>query len=76
MSAASDLKADLLCISTHGRTGLAHLLLGSVAKKIIRHAPCPVLTVPPDQRRAGGVSPLMAPPSARPPSGADAPRSP
>ena len=47
VSAASDLKADLLCISTHGRTGLAHFLLGSVAEKIIRHAPCPVLTVRP-----------------------------
>ena len=45
--AAGDLKADLLCISTHGRTGLAHLLLGSVAEKIVRHAPCPVLTVRP-----------------------------
>ena len=47
VSAASDLKADLLCISTHGRTGLAHFLLGSVAEKIVRHAPCPVLTVRP-----------------------------
>ena len=47
VSAAADLKADLLCISTHGRTGLAHLLLGSVAEKIVRHAPCPVLTVRP-----------------------------
>jgi nucleotide-binding universal stress UspA family protein len=47
VAAATDLKADLLCISTHGRTGLAHLLLGSVAEKIIRHAPCPVLTVRP-----------------------------
>lgn len=47
VAAASDLKVDLLCISTHGRTGLAHLLLGSVAEKIIRHAPCPVLTVRP-----------------------------
>jgi nucleotide-binding universal stress UspA family protein len=45
--AAGDLNADLLCISTHGRTGLAHFLLGSVAEKIIRHAPCPVLTVRP-----------------------------
>ena len=47
VAAAGDLKADLLCISTHGRTGLAHLLLGSVAEKIVRHAPCPVLTVRP-----------------------------
>ena len=47
VAAAEDLKADLLCVSTHGRTGLAHFLLGSVAEKIIRHAPCPVLTVRP-----------------------------
>ena len=47
VSAAADLKADLLCIGTHGRTGLAHFLLGSVAERIVRHAPCPVLTVRP-----------------------------
>jgi universal stress protein A len=47
VAAAGDLKADMLCVSTHGRTGLAHFLLGSVAEKIIRHAPCPVLTVRP-----------------------------
>ena len=46
-AAAKDLKADLICVSTHGRTGLAHLLLGSVAEKILRHAPCPVLVVRP-----------------------------
>ena len=42
MAAATDLKADLLCVGTHGRTGLAHLLLGSQAERIIREAPCPV----------------------------------
>jgi universal stress protein A len=47
VSAAEDLKADLLCIGTHGRTGIAHFLLGSVAERIVRHAPCPVLTVRP-----------------------------
>lgn len=47
VAAAADLKADLLCIGTHGRTGLAHFLLGSVAERIVRHAPCPVLTVRP-----------------------------
>lgn len=36
---------DLLVISTHGYTGLKHALLGSVAEKIVRHAPCPVLVV-------------------------------
>lgn len=38
-------KNDLIVLSTHGRTGLAHLLIGSVAEKVVRHAPCPVLTV-------------------------------
>jgi nucleotide-binding universal stress UspA family protein len=47
VAAAGDLKADLLCVSTHGRTGLAHFLLGSVAEKIVRHSPCAVLTVRP-----------------------------
>jgi len=36
---------ELIVLSTHGRTGLAHLLIGSVAERVVRHAPCPVLTV-------------------------------
>ncbi len=36
---------DLIVTSTHGRSGLTHLILGSVAEKIIRHAPCPVFVV-------------------------------
>jgi len=36
---------DLIIMGTHGRTGLGHLLLGSVAEKVVRRAPCPVLTV-------------------------------
>jgi nucleotide-binding universal stress UspA family protein len=47
VAAAADLKADLVCLGTHGRGGLAHLLLGSVAEKIVRQSPCPVLTVRP-----------------------------
>jgi len=38
-------KADLIIMATHGRTGLAHVLLGSVAERVLRSAPCPVLTV-------------------------------
>lgn len=38
---------DLIILGTHGRTGLGKLLLGSVAEDILRHAPCPVLTVGP-----------------------------
>ena len=37
---------DLIAIGTHGRTGLKHALLGSVAEKVVRHARCPVLVVP------------------------------
>ena len=39
---------DLCVIGTHGRTGLARVLLGSVAEKVVRHAPCSVLAVRPD----------------------------
>jgi len=45
VSVARGLKSDLIVISTHGRTGLKHLLLGSVAETVLRHAPCPVLIV-------------------------------
>jgi len=37
---------DLVVLSTHGRTGLAHLLLGSIAEKLVRLSPVPVMTVP------------------------------
>ncbi|ERR1700753_467120 len=37
---------DLVVLSTHGRTGIAHLLLGSIAEKLVRLSPIPVLTVP------------------------------
>lgn len=40
---AQDQGADLIIMSTHGRTGLTHVLMGSVAEKVIRLAPCPVL---------------------------------
>jgi universal stress protein A len=40
-----DLKGDLIVMGTHGRTGLAHAFLGSVAERTLRTAPCPVLTV-------------------------------
>jgi nucleotide-binding universal stress UspA family protein len=37
---------SLIVLGTHGRSGLAHLLLGSVAERVVRKAPCPVITVP------------------------------
>jgi nucleotide-binding universal stress UspA family protein len=45
MEYAEDSKIDLVVMGTHGRGFAAHLLLGSVAEKVIRKAPCPVLTV-------------------------------
>jgi nucleotide-binding universal stress UspA family protein len=42
---AGELPADLIIMGTHGRAGVSHLLLGSVAEKVVRRAPCPVLTV-------------------------------
>lgn len=50
---AAERGADLIVLGTHGRTGLAHVLLGSTAERVIASAPCPVLTVrmPQGQRR-------------------------
>ena len=43
--AARTLKADLIVISTHGYSGLAHVFMGSTAERVVRHAECPVLVV-------------------------------
>jgi nucleotide-binding universal stress UspA family protein len=53
--AATEEHADMIVMGTHGRTGLDRLLLGSVTERVVRAAPCPVLTVRPDHRE-GGVS--------------------
>jgi nucleotide-binding universal stress UspA family protein len=42
---ARDTETDLIVMGTHGRTGLGHLLIGSVAERVVRKASCPVLTV-------------------------------
>lgn len=42
---AEKIGADLIVIATHGRTGLKHLLIGSVAERVVRHATMPVLTL-------------------------------
>ena len=49
---ASELEVDLIVMGTHGRTGLQHALLGSVAEKVVRLAPCAVLTVRDTSRSA------------------------
>lgn len=52
---ADEAKIDLIVIGTHGSSGLEHALLGSVAERVVRRSPCPVLTVRP-HARAGGQS--------------------
>jgi len=44
---ADEEKADIIVMCTHGRTGLLHMLIGSVTEKVVRLAPCPVLSVRP-----------------------------
>ena len=45
INAATEIGADLIVIGTHGRTGLSHVVMGSVAEKVVRKASCPVLAV-------------------------------
>ena len=42
---AGELSVDMIVMGTHGRSGLAHIMIGSVAERVVRKAPCPVLTV-------------------------------
>jgi nucleotide-binding universal stress UspA family protein len=49
VAAAEDGKFDAIVVGTHGRTGLAHVLLGSVAERVVRRAPMPVVTVRPSK---------------------------
>ena len=52
VDAAKEANIDLIVMGTHGRTGLKHFVLGSVAERVVRHAPCPVLTVRLGDRQA------------------------
>jgi nucleotide-binding universal stress UspA family protein len=45
VQSARSQKSDLICIGTHGRTGFSRLAMGSVAERVVQHAPCPVLAV-------------------------------
>lgn len=46
LKVAEEENVDAICIATHGRTGLAHIVFGSVAQRVVRRAPCVVVTVP------------------------------
>ena len=48
LETASERHVDLIVMGTLGRTGIAHLLIGSVAEGVVREAPCPVLTLRPE----------------------------
>lgn len=48
---ANEIQTDLIVIATHGRTGIMHSLLGSVAEKVIQHSKCPVLVIPSREER-------------------------
>ncbi|MBI1822221.1 MAG: universal stress protein [Nitrospirae bacterium] len=52
IKAAREVQADLVVMGTRGRTGLAHILLGSTAERVIQRAQCPVLTVKAETMRA------------------------
>jgi universal stress protein A len=64
LAVAEEIGADLIVMGTHGRTGLRRLLMGSVAEHIVRHAPCPVLTVRNPQAVELVTSPLAGEPTA------------
>jgi nucleotide-binding universal stress UspA family protein len=52
-------QVDLIVMATHGRTGLSHLVLGSVAERVVRLAPCPVLTIRPLGDRSGDMRTIV-----------------
>ena len=64
VSTARRLKAGLIVMATHGRTGLTHLLMGSVAERVVRTAENPVLTLRP-KRRAARRAPASRPRTGR-----------
>lgn len=59
VDSARELGADLIVMATHGRRGLSHLFVGSVTERVVREAPCPVLTVRAEIAERGVVSERM-----------------
>lgn len=57
LDAANQLGADMIVLGTHGTTGLAHMILGSVAERVVRASVIPVLTVREADAQVGGVHP-------------------
>jgi nucleotide-binding universal stress UspA family protein len=54
LETAADEQVDMIVMATHGRTGLSHLFMGSVAERVVRTSPCPVLTIrPPGEGSVG-----------------------
>ncbi len=53
---AQEYRTDVIVMSTHGRTGLAHMFMGSVAERVVRSAPCAVLIVRTSQPKAARVA--------------------
>ncbi len=60
---AEESRADLIVMGTHGRTGFGRLLMGSVAERTLRKAPCPVLTVRAPFPRSAPVEEVLAEPA-------------
>lgn len=59
VTAAQEMDADMIIIATHGFTGLTHVLMGSTAERVVRHARCPVLVV--RENEHGFVVPVAEP---------------
>jgi nucleotide-binding universal stress UspA family protein len=63
VSFAKNEHSDLIVVGTHGRTGISHALMGSVAEKIVRTAACPVLTIRArDEAATEALTPTIEPP--------------
>jgi nucleotide-binding universal stress UspA family protein len=63
---ASVQEVDLIIMGTHGRTGLTHVLMGSVAERVVREAPCPVLVTRKTRPRSGTHAMAAGAPPAQP----------